>query len=61
MVKRFFKFLGIVAIALTVPLAAYITTSKGVDYVHGFGKACAIIHDGWSFHGQCGVQVPPSP
>ena len=61
MVKRFFKFLGIVAIALTVPLAAYITTSKGVDYVHGFGKACAIIHDGWSFHGQCGVQLPANP
>jgi hypothetical protein len=60
-VKKIFKLLGIMAVLLTIPLAAYITTSKGVDYVHGFGKACAVIHDGWSFHGQCGVQVPPSP
>lgn len=59
--KRFFKFLGIVAIILTIPVAIYISTSKGVDYVHGFGKACAISHDGWNFHSQCGVQLPPSP
>jgi hypothetical protein len=59
--KRLFKFLGIVAMCLTIPVAIYITTSKGVDYVHGFGKACAISHDGWSFHSQCGVQLPPNP
>ena len=61
LVKRFFKLVGIIAVLVTIPLAAYITTSKGVDYIHGFGKACAIIHSGWSFHGQCGVQVPPTP
>jgi hypothetical protein len=49
------------AVVITIPLAAYITTSKGVDYIHGFGKACAIIHNGWSFRGQCGVQMPPTP
>ena len=59
--KRLFKFLGIVAMVLTVPVVLYISTSKGVDYVHGFGKACAISHDGWKFHSQCGVQLPPSP
>ena len=59
--KRFFRILGIVALLLTVPLAVYITASKGVDYVHGFGKACAVFHSGWHFHGQCGVTVPPNP
>ncbi len=61
MLKRLFKFLGIAAICLTIPIAAYITTSQGVDYVHGFGKACAISHNGWAFHEQCGVQLPPAP
>lgn len=59
--KRLFKYLGRLAIVLTIPIALYITTSQGVDYVHGFGKACAISHDGWNFHSQCGVQLPPSP
>jgi hypothetical protein len=59
--KRVFRILGIVALALMVLLAAYITTSKGVDYIHGFGKACAVFHSGWHIHGQCGVTVPPGP
>jgi hypothetical protein len=59
--KRLFKFLGTTALIMTIPFALYITTSKGVDYIHGFGKACAISHDGWSFHSQCGVQLPPGP
>jgi len=57
--KRLFKYLGRLALVLTIPIALYITTSQGVDYVHGFGKACAISHNGWTFHEQCGVQLPP--
>jgi hypothetical protein len=59
--KRLIKFLGTVALIISIPLVIYITTSQGVDYVHGFGKDCAISHVGWDFHGQCGVQLPPAP
>jgi hypothetical protein len=59
--KKLFRVLSIVTLVLAIPLAVYITTSVGVDYVHGFGKACAVFHDGWHFHGKCGVQVPLSP
>jgi hypothetical protein len=58
--KRLLRILGILVV-LAIPLIIYISTSTGVDYVHGFGKACSILHDGWRFHEQCGVQVPPNP
>ena len=59
--KRVFKFIGIAALVFSISVGAYISTSVGVDYVHGFGKACEIYHDGWHFRDQCGVPVPPVP
>jgi hypothetical protein len=53
--------MGIVAALLLLLIIAYISLSDGVDYVHGFGKACLIVHDGWHFHGSCGSVSPPSP
>ena len=54
--------LRIVAVLLVILLVAYISASDGVDYIHGFGKACLVIHDGWHFHMQCGGSVnPPKP
>ena len=52
------------AIALAVlvaVLAAYISLSDGIDYIHSFGKACRVVHDGWHFHASCGAVSPPSP
>jgi hypothetical protein len=42
-------------------LIAYISLSVGIDYIHGFGKACLVVHDGWHFHASCGAVSPPSP
>jgi hypothetical protein len=53
--------LGTVATVVAILLIAYITMSDGVDYVHGFGKACLVVHHGWHFHMQCGAVSPPSP
>jgi len=50
---------GIVAVLLVILLVAYISSSDGLDYIHGFGKACLIAHDGWHFHMQCGGSVSP--
>ena len=36
-----------------------VAPSDGIDYVHGFGKACLVAHDGWHFHIQCGGSVSP--
>ena len=48
------------ATAITIVLIFYISLSDGVDYVHGFGKACLVVHDGWHFHAACGAVSPPS-
>lgn len=54
--------LGIVALVLVILLVVFISASDGVDYVHGFGKACLVVHDGWHFHVHCGGSVrPPKP
>jgi len=51
-----------VAVLLVILLIAYISASDGIDYIHGFGKACLVVHDGWHFHMQCGGSVsPPKP
>jgi len=60
--RRSIDILHIVAVLLVILLVAYISASDGVDYIHGFGKACLVIHDGWHFHMQCGGSVsPPKP
>lgn len=35
-----------------------ISFSDGVMTVHGFGKICAIEHEGWHFHMHCDCQNP---
>jgi len=52
--------LGIVAVLLVILLVAYISLSDGVDYIHGFGKACLVVHQGWHFHFSCGTVSAPS-
>ena len=60
--RRSLDVLGIVAVLLVILLVADISASDGVDYIHGFGKACLVVHDGWHFHMQCGGSVsPPKP
>ena len=56
-----YRILAIVAVVLVALLIAYISLSDGIDYVHGFGKACLIIHDGWHFHMHCGSVSAPRP
>lgn len=49
-------------VALAAPAGdclVVINVSDGIDYVHGFGQACLIAHDGWHFHMQCGSVGPP--
>jgi hypothetical protein len=58
--RRPVDILGIVAVLLVILLVAYISLSDGIDYIHGLGKACLVIHDGWHFHMQCGSVHPPS-
>ena len=60
--RRSIDVFHIVAVLLVILLIAYISASDGVDYIHGLGKACLIVHDGWHFHIQCGGAVsPPKP
>ena len=55
------RVLAIVAVVLVASLIAYVSLSDGVDYVHGFGNACLVIHDGWHLHIHCGsVSAPKS-
>jgi len=42
--RRSVDTLGIVAVLLVILLVAYISASDGIDYVHGFGKACLVFH-----------------
>jgi hypothetical protein len=53
--------MALVALLLLVVIVAYVSFSDGVDYIHGFGKACLVIHDGWHFHANCGSVSPPNP
>ena len=57
---RTFTALAFVAVVLVILLVVYISLSDGIDYVHGFGKACLVIHDGWHFHLRCGSVSPPN-
>jgi len=60
--RRSIDVLRIVAVLLVILLVAYISASDGIDYIHGLGKACLVVHDGWHFHIQCGGSVsPPKP
>lgn len=60
--RRSIDVLHIVAVLLVILLIAYISASDCIDYIHGFGKACLVVHDGWHFHMQCGGSVsPPKP
>ena len=52
--------LSIVLAVLFVLFIAYVSLSQGIDYVHGFGKACLVFHDGWNIHVHCGSVSPPS-
>jgi hypothetical protein len=54
-----YRILAIVAVVLVALLIAYISLSDGIDYVHGFGKTCLFIHDGWHIHMRCGSVSPP--
>ena len=47
-------------ILFIILLVAYISFSDGVDYIHGFGKACLVVHEGWHMHMQCGSVRPPA-
>ncbi len=51
--------LALLSVVVTVLLIVFISTSDGVDYIHGFGKACDVVHDGWRFHMQCDSVSPP--
>ena len=53
---RTFTVLAFVAVVLVILLVVYIS----IDYVHGFAKACLVIHDGWHFHLRCGSVSPPN-
>jgi len=53
--------LSILLVVLVGLLLAYVSLSDSVDYVHGFGRACLIAHDGWHFHLRCGSVSPPGP
>ena len=44
---------GIVAVLLVVLLVSVISFSNGVDHIHGFGRTCLVVHDGWHFSVQC--------
>lgn len=50
---------GIVAVLLTVLLVSYISFSSGIDHIHGFGRTCLVVHDGWHFHVQCARVARP--
>jgi hypothetical protein len=49
----------LVVLAVLVLVIAYISLSDGIDYIHGFGRACLVFHDGWHFHANCGSVSPP--
>ena len=51
--------LALLATVVTICLIVFISLSDSVEYVHGFGKACLIAHDGWHFHATCGAVSPP--
>ena len=51
--------LALLSVVVAVLLIVFISTSDGVDYIHGFGKACDVVHDGWHFHMQCDSVSPP--
>jgi hypothetical protein len=61
MVLKFFtRVVRAVMLVLVVLILAYVTSSNGVDYLHGFGKTCLLAHHGWQIHMQCGVASPPN-
>jgi hypothetical protein len=47
------------AVVLVILLIAYTSASDGVDYLHGFGKACLVVHHGSHFHIHCGAVSRP--
>ena len=51
--------IALLATVLMIVVILFISLSDGVDYVHGFGRACLIAHDGWHFHASCGAVTPP--
>ena len=57
--RRATNVMGLLALVLLVLIIAYISLSDGIDYVHGLGKACLVVHDGWHFHASCGAVSPP--
>ena len=57
--RTFRTVLAIVAVVLVALVIAYISLSDGVDYLHGFGGACIVAHNGWHFHMNCGMVYPP--
>jgi len=57
--RRGIDVFAIIAVLLVILLVVYISASDGIDFIHGFGKACLLIHDGWHMHIQCGDVCPP--
>jgi hypothetical protein len=57
---RFRVAVGVVAVVLVAVVIAYISLSDGVDYLHGFGGACLVMHNGWHVHVNCGKVYPPA-
>lgn len=52
---------GLIAVIVIVVVAViFISASESVDYIHGFGKACLVVHDGWHFHVNCSAVSPPT-
>lgn len=50
----------IAAIVILVVAVVLISASESVDYIHGFGKSCLVVHDGWHFHFRCGSVSAPT-
>lgn len=50
----------VLALLLLLAIVVYISFGDGVDYLHGFGRACLVAHDGWHFQMQCGSVNPPN-
>jgi hypothetical protein len=59
--RRGINVMALVVLVILVLIVLYVSLSDGIDYVHGFGNACLVVHDGWHFHASCGSVNPPSP
>jgi hypothetical protein len=59
--RRGTNVMALVVLVFLVLIVVFVSLSDGVDYVHGFGKACLVIHDGWHFHTSCSSVSPPNP